>query len=411
MLGIRDIFGADPDPRIRTYLSLTDPTPFFSDFKDARNNFFFIFFYNLIAGKLSSPLKNLIFLQKFVLKFYFASTKNFFSPLNTFYEKREGSGSVSLTNGSGSERSKNMRIRIRIPTLVEHNVRKRMFLCFLVFFQMAVTFAVGTPSVSGQLLGLTTSGGRPVALMASDKRPSAGHHTNSPAGQPTNSPAGGQLTNSPAGQLTNSPAGQLTNSPAGLPLSYLTSGADAGGVTQSPSSAVQLTGLMSSGQMNSFPPLSSIQMASPVSSLQLPGGANSFYNFQLPYTNSSSSLSDFQLTGNSSSSHSNIQLLGGGSSSSSLSNIQLTGNASSSHSNIQLLGGGSSSSLSNIQLTGNSTSSNSNIQLTLGSSSSLSNLQLSDSSTPSFTNIQFPPGTVITLDTGQVLDWSQVSRE
>jgi hypothetical protein len=155
---------------------------------------------------------------------------------------------------------------------------------------------------------------------------------------------------------------------------------------------------MSSGQMNSFPTLSSIQMASPVSSLQLPGGANSFYNFQMPYVNSSSNLSDFQLTGNSSSSHSNIQLLGGGSSSSSLSNIQLTSNSSTSHSNIQLLGGGSSSS-------------HSNIQLTLGSSSSLSNLQLSDSSAPSFTNIQFPPGTVITLDTGQVLDWSQVSGE
>ncbi len=217
-----------------------------------------------------------------------------------------------------------------------------------------------------------------MTLMAGDKRPAAGQQTNSPAGQLTNSPAG-QLTNSPAGQLTNSPAGQPTNSPAGLAISYLTSGVDAGGATQSPSSAVQLTGLISSGQMNSFPTLSGIQMASPVSNLQLPGGANSFYSFQLPFTNSSSSLSDFQLTGNSSSSHSNIQLLGGG----------------------------SSSSLSNVQLTSNSSSSHSNIQLTLGSS----NLQLSDSSAPSFTNIQFPPGTVITLDTGQVLDWSQVSGE
>jgi hypothetical protein len=256
---------------------------------------------------------------------------------------------------------------------------------------MPVTFAVGTPPVTGQLLGLTTSGGRSVTLITSDKRLAAG--------QLTNSPSVGQSTNSPAVQLTNSPAAQPTNSPAGLPLSYLTSGVDAG-VTQSPST-VQLTGLsgspMSSVQMNSFPTLSSIQMASPVPNLQLPGGANSFYNFQLPFTNSSSSLSDFQLTGNSSSSHSNIQLLGG--SSSSLSNIQLTSNSSSSHSNIELLGGDSSSS------------SHSNIQLTLGSSSSLSNLQLSDSSAPSFTNIQFPPGTVITLDTGQVLDWSQVSGE
>jgi len=236
---------------------------------------------------------------------------------------------------------------------------------------MPVTFAMGTPPVSGQLPSLTTSGGRLLTLRTTDKRQAAGQLTDIPAGQLTNSPAG-QRTNSPAaGQLTNSPAaGQPSNSPAGLAISYLTSGVDAGGATQSPSSAVQLTGLMSSGQMNSFPTLSSIQMASPVSSLQLPGGANSFYNFQMPYVNSSSNLSDFQLTGNSSTSHSNIQLLGGGSS-----------------------------------------SSHSNIQLTLGSSSSLSNLQLSDSSAPSFTNIQFPPGTVITLDTGQVLDWSQVSGE
>ncbi len=192
---------------------------------------------------------------------------------------------------------------------------------------MPVSFALGTSPVTGQLLGLTTSGRRPVTLITSDKRQAAGQLTDSPAGQLTNSPAGqltnspaaGQLTNSPAdGQITNSPASQPTNIPAGLPLSYLISGVDAS-VTQSPST-VQITGLtsspMSSVQMNSFPTLSSIQMASPVSNLQLPGGTNSFYNFQLPFTNSSSSLSDFQLTGNSSSSHSNIQMLGGGSSSS-----------------------------------------------------------------------------------------------
>jgi hypothetical protein len=38
----------DPDP---------DPTPFFSDFKDAKEIIFFIYFYNLPAGTLSSVLK------------------------------------------------------------------------------------------------------------------------------------------------------------------------------------------------------------------------------------------------------------------------------------------------------------------------------------------------------------------
>jgi hypothetical protein len=39
---------------------------------------------------------------------------HYFIPLNTLFEKREGSGSMPLTNGSGagSGRPKNMRIRI-----------------------------------------------------------------------------------------------------------------------------------------------------------------------------------------------------------------------------------------------------------------------------------------------------------
>ncbi len=39
VLGIRDIWGADPDP----YLS-PDPTPFFCDFKDAKNSVLYIYF-------------------------------------------------------------------------------------------------------------------------------------------------------------------------------------------------------------------------------------------------------------------------------------------------------------------------------------------------------------------------------
>ncbi len=60
-------FGADSDPT-------PDPTPFFSDYKDAKKIFLFIFFsYNLPAGTLSSVLKIYFFAKTFVLKFYFAS--------------------------------------------------------------------------------------------------------------------------------------------------------------------------------------------------------------------------------------------------------------------------------------------------------------------------------------------------
>jgi hypothetical protein len=52
-----------------------DPTPFFSDFKDAKKNIFFlhIFPYNLPTGTLVSVLKILFFANIFVLKSYFAS--------------------------------------------------------------------------------------------------------------------------------------------------------------------------------------------------------------------------------------------------------------------------------------------------------------------------------------------------
>ncbi len=82
----------DPDPT-------QDPTPFFSDFKDAKKIFIFFLSY-LQAHYLPSQRFNFL-LKYFVLKSYFASIISVRSHL---YEKREGSGagSVPLANGSGS---------------------------------------------------------------------------------------------------------------------------------------------------------------------------------------------------------------------------------------------------------------------------------------------------------------------
>ncbi len=67
-----------------------DPTPFFIDFMVAKNIIFFIIFsYNLPTGTLSS-----VFLLIFCVEILFC--KHYFSPLNTIYEKREGSGSGSV---------------------------------------------------------------------------------------------------------------------------------------------------------------------------------------------------------------------------------------------------------------------------------------------------------------------------
>jgi hypothetical protein len=72
----------DPDPT-------PDQIPFFSEFKDAKNEFFLIFSYNLPAGTLSFVLKIYFFARilckKFVLHALFQSTKH-------LYEKREVSG-------------------------------------------------------------------------------------------------------------------------------------------------------------------------------------------------------------------------------------------------------------------------------------------------------------------------------
>ncbi len=76
----------DPDPTL-------DPTFFFSDF--------FIFFsFESPAGTLSSALK-VVFFAKILCQNFFASIFSVFSTL-ILYGKREGSGSIPLTNGSRS---------------------------------------------------------------------------------------------------------------------------------------------------------------------------------------------------------------------------------------------------------------------------------------------------------------------
>ena len=80
-----------------------DPTPFFSDFKDAKKYFFS---YNLPAGII-----RIFSFKNFILQALFQSAQH-------LCEKREGSGpgSIPLANVSGSWRRKN--IRIRIPNTV-----------------------------------------------------------------------------------------------------------------------------------------------------------------------------------------------------------------------------------------------------------------------------------------------------
>ncbi len=63
-----------------------DPTPFFSDFKDAKKKFH-IFSYTLPTGTLSSVLKISVFAKiLFILQSLFQSAQH-------FYKKREGPGS------------------------------------------------------------------------------------------------------------------------------------------------------------------------------------------------------------------------------------------------------------------------------------------------------------------------------
>jgi hypothetical protein len=94
--------------------------PFFDDFKDVKKLFIFhIFSYNL------PTVPYIIFsLVKICVKILFC--QELFQSAQDIYGKREGSGSIPLTNGSGfgSVRPKNMRIlgiqirfRIRFPNI------------------------------------------------------------------------------------------------------------------------------------------------------------------------------------------------------------------------------------------------------------------------------------------------------
>ncbi len=111
-VGIPRHFGADPDPGFRIS-DWPDPTPFYSDLKDAKK-------YLLRTYPQAHSLQSLVycFKDKFCVKILFG--KHYFSPLNTFMRKWKGSGtgagSIHLNNRSGSGRPKNMRILlIRIP--------------------------------------------------------------------------------------------------------------------------------------------------------------------------------------------------------------------------------------------------------------------------------------------------------
>jgi hypothetical protein len=54
-----------------------DPTPFFSDFKNAKQNFFHIF-HNFSADTLSSALKMIIYLRNFFAKTLFSNLQALF---------------------------------------------------------------------------------------------------------------------------------------------------------------------------------------------------------------------------------------------------------------------------------------------------------------------------------------------
>ncbi len=68
----------DPDPN-------PDPSPFLSDFKDAKQ-IFFLFFLEIAQRRIISSLKNVgNFLLKFLAKILFC--RHYFCPLNTFMRK------------------------------------------------------------------------------------------------------------------------------------------------------------------------------------------------------------------------------------------------------------------------------------------------------------------------------------
>ncbi len=142
----------DPDPD-RT----PDSTPFFPDLKDAKKNFFRVFFLKLAHRHIIFSLKNLIFCYNFVLNFILQALP-YFSLLNTFMRKRWGfeSGFVVLTNGSGSrsKRPKNMRIlRIRVPNTGLNKYFRFVAKFFLSFAVLVIRDILGYGSGSGSSSG------------------------------------------------------------------------------------------------------------------------------------------------------------------------------------------------------------------------------------------------------------------
>jgi hypothetical protein len=84
----------DPDPTL-------DPTPFFIDFKDAKEKKIFIFFSHNLQQAHHLQSKKFNFLLKFCVKFLFC--RHYFSPLNTLMRKRKDPDPGGpKTCGSGS---------------------------------------------------------------------------------------------------------------------------------------------------------------------------------------------------------------------------------------------------------------------------------------------------------------------
>jgi hypothetical protein len=90
-----------------------DPTPFFSEFKDAKKIIYFIFLLITYQQAHHCQSRKLNFLLKFCVEILFC--KHYFSQFNTFMRKgKDPDPYLPLNNGSGSGRPKYIRIRFRI---------------------------------------------------------------------------------------------------------------------------------------------------------------------------------------------------------------------------------------------------------------------------------------------------------
>ncbi len=143
VLGISDIADlVSPDPYL--WLMDSDPTPFFSDFKDTK--IFSVFFsYSVPTGTLYSVLK-ILFFAKICVKILLC--RHYFSLLNTFMRKGKDPkpylDPYLWLYGSGSGRPKNMLIlRIRIPNTASNLLC--MYWKILAIFWLFI-FSVMNPS-------------------------------------------------------------------------------------------------------------------------------------------------------------------------------------------------------------------------------------------------------------------------